>query len=98
MMSSASKLKQRRNKKAKEPSRQIKEIGDYLKPTKVIQKTMQPFAKLIGHDKSVEDVIFKPDSAHELCSVGIDRKVLFWDTRMRGQNQASQSHHQAGKD
>ena len=40
MMSSASKLKQRRNKKAKEPSRQIKEIGDYLKPTKVIQKTM----------------------------------------------------------
>ena len=37
---SGSKLKARRNKKAKEPSRQIKEIGDYLKPTKVIQKTM----------------------------------------------------------
>ena len=81
---SASKLKNRRHRKAKEPCRQIKEIGDYLKPTKVIQKTLQPFAKLIGHDKSVEDVIFRPDSANELCSVGIDRKVLLWDTRCRG--------------
>ena len=69
------------------PPRQIKEIGDYLKPTKIIQKTLQPFAKLIGHEKSVEDVIFKPDSAHELCSVGIDRKILFWDTRTQGQRQ-----------
>lgn len=59
---------------------------------------MQPFAKLIGHDKSVEDVIFKPDSAHELCSVGIDRKVLFWDTRMKGANQSHQQNNQAAKD
>ena len=41
-----------------------------------------PFAKLIGHTNSVEDVVFKPDSAHELVSVGIDKKVLLWDTRV----------------
>ena len=28
-------------------------------------------------------MIFKPDSAHELCSVGIDRKIIFWDTRVK---------------
>ena len=55
---------------------------------------MQPTAKLIGHEKSVEDVIFKPESAHELCSVGIDRKTLFWDTRMKGQpTQATSGSH-----
>jgi len=53
---------------------------------------MQPFAKLIGHDKSVEDVIFRPDSDHELCSVGVDRKILFWDTRAKGQNSSQSGH------
>ena len=28
-------------------------------------------------------MIFKPDSAHELCSVGIDKKIIFWDTRAK---------------
>ena len=48
--------------------------------------------RLIGHTESVEDVVFKPNSAHELCSVSIDQKILFWDTRVAGnrscQNQA----------
>ena len=63
--------------------RQIKEIGDYLCPAKTVKKTLQPFAKLVGHTSSVEDLIFKPDSAHELCSVGIDKKIIFWDTRVK---------------
>ena len=42
-----------------------------------------PFAKLVGHVNSVEDVVFKPDSANELVSVGIDKKVLLWDTRVK---------------
>ena len=63
--------------------RQIKEIGDYLCPAKTVKKNLQPFAKLVGHTSSVEDLIFKPDSAHELCSVGIDKKIIFWDTRVK---------------
>jgi hypothetical protein len=30
---------------------------------------------LAGHTKTVEDVVFKPASEHELCSVGDDSKV-----------------------
>ncbi len=30
---------------------------------------------LAGHSETVEDVVFKPASAHELCSVGDDFQV-----------------------
>ena len=63
-----------------------------------MQKTLQPFAKLIGHDKSVEDVIFRPDSSSELCSVGIDRKILFWDTRTKGIGQSTSAPTQSAND
>ena len=63
--------------------RQIKEIGDYLNPVKTVQKNLLPFARLIGHTNSVEDVVFKPGSEHELVSVGVDKKILFWDTRVK---------------
>ena len=72
----------RKNKHNILAPRQVKEIGDYLAPAKSVKKNLMPFAKLIGHTNSVEDVVFKPDSAHELVSVGIDKKVLLWDTRV----------------
>ena len=34
-----------------------------------------------GHTDTIEDVVFNPHSAHELCSVGDDRNMLFWDAR-----------------
>eukprot|EP00798_Chlamydomonas_sp_ICE-L_P030922 gene30922-35977_t len=37
--------------------------------------------KLKGHKDTVEDVVFKPDSTEQLCSVGDDHMVMFWDTR-----------------
>lgn len=36
---------------------------------------------LRGHKLSVEDAKFKPLDKDILCSVGVDRKVLFWDLR-----------------
>ena len=82
----------KKGKKELQP-RQVKEITDYLCAVKTVKKNLLPFAKLVGHTSSVEDVIFKPNSAHELCSVGIDKKILFWDTRVknaRGDNFLSQ--------
>ena len=35
----------------------------------------------MGHDKSVEDVAFNPNSAELLCSVGDDSALCFWDAR-----------------
>ena len=29
----------------------------------------------------MEDLVFKSDSIYELCSVGVDRQMLFWDVR-----------------
>ena len=34
-----------------------------------------------GHRATVEDVVWKPNSAAELASVGDDRGLLLWDTR-----------------
>lgn len=34
-----------------------------------------------GHTATIEDVVWKPDSASELASVGDDRGLLLWDTR-----------------
>ena len=34
-----------------------------------------------GHRATVEDVVWKPNSATELASVGDDRGLLLWDTR-----------------
>ena len=34
-----------------------------------------------GHTDIVEDVVWKPDSAAELASVGDDFSLLLWDTR-----------------
>ncbi|KAK9838348.1 hypothetical protein WJX81_006464 [Elliptochloris bilobata] len=38
-------------------------------------------SRLKGHTDTVEDVVWRPDSAAELASVGDDRALLFWDTR-----------------
>ena len=73
----------KKNKQNQVQPRQIKEIGDYLCPAKTVKKNLQPFAKLVGHTSSVEDVVFKPDSSTELVSVGVDKKILFWDTRAK---------------
>ena len=35
-----------------------------------------------GHSGNIEDLAFRPESSNELVSVGIDRYVLFWDTRV----------------
>jgi WD40 repeat protein len=37
--------------------------------------------QLKGHKLSVEDAKFKPGEKDILCSVGVDRRVLFWDLR-----------------
>lgn len=34
-----------------------------------------------GHTDTVDDVTFNPCSVDELCSVGDDRQLLFWDAR-----------------
>ncbi len=34
-----------------------------------------------GHSNTIEDVVWRPGSAHELASVGDDRALLLWDTR-----------------
>ena len=36
-----------------------------------------------GHSDTVEDVAFNPHSTNELCSVGDDRNMLFWDARTK---------------
>ena len=30
---------------------------------------------------NLEDLVFHPQSSCELCSVGVDRQVMLWDTR-----------------
>lgn len=45
------------------------------------QSSLKYKKQLHGHEKSLEDVAFKPGNAHMLCSVGVDRKVLVWDLR-----------------
>lgn len=42
---------------------------------------MQPFIKLVGHLGNIEDLIFRPEGISELCSVGVDKQILFWDIR-----------------
>lgn len=37
--------------------------------------------KLQGHTSTIEDVVFKPNSATQLASVGDDKRLLLWDTR-----------------
>eukprot|EP01017_Pseudomicrothorax_dubius_P010766 TRINITY_DN13890_c0_g1_i1.p1 TRINITY_DN13890_c0_g1~~TRINITY_DN13890_c0_g1_i1.p1 ORF type:complete len:270 (-),score=32.75 TRINITY_DN13890_c0_g1_i1:357-1166(-) len=41
-----------------------------------------PKEELRGHSKTVEDLSFCPSDKFKLCSVGDDRKVIVWDTRI----------------
>ena len=43
--------------------------------------TLEARVRLEGHDDTVNDVSFVPDSAVELVSVSDDSSLLFWDTR-----------------
>jgi len=42
---------------------------------------LAPALKFLGHVDTVEDVAFHPSSALELCSVGDDSALIFWDGR-----------------
>mmetsp|Transcript_10242 Transcript_10242/g.19377 ORF Transcript_10242/g.19377 Transcript_10242/m.19377 type:complete len:567 (+) Transcript_10242:151-1851(+) len=42
---------------------------------------LEPRMKFEGHKATVEDVKFNPQSDFELCSVGDDKSLLFWDSR-----------------
>ena len=46
-------------------------------------QTLNPRTYLTGHNKTVEDVCFKPGSDCELASVADDCMLLLWDTRER---------------
>ena len=39
--------------------------------------------ELAGHSDTIEDVCFNPRDEKELCSVGDDRGMFFWDTRSK---------------
>lgn len=58
----------------------------YQALTNVLTRGLQ----LEGHKATVEDVVFKASSEHELASVGDDRQLMMWDTRspakVRGSN------------
>ena len=43
--------------------------------------TLAPALTFVGHADTVEDVAFHPSSALELCSVGDDSALIFWDGR-----------------
>jgi len=61
-----------------------KNIANYLhepKPERRKHSLFKTHIKLKGHHKSVEDLVFKPGSKDVLCSVGVDRQVVFWDLR-----------------
>lgn len=51
--------------------------GDLRGPGKDVAAT----TRFEGHTDTVEDVCFKPDSHTEVCSVGDDQRLLFWDER-----------------
>ena len=61
-----------------------KNIANYLhepKPERRKHSLFKTHIKLRGHEKSVEDLVFKPNSKDILCSVGVDRQVVVWDLR-----------------
>ena len=45
---------------------------------------LYPKAKFVGHTDTVEAVACHPTSVSECCSVGDDKLLLFWDTRVEG--------------
>ena len=45
---------------------------------------LAPRMKFTGHTDTVDDVTFHPTSVDQLCSVGDDRQLLFWDARTAG--------------
>jgi len=42
---------------------------------------LQPLGEFRGHEHTVEDVCFHPHNDYEFCSVGDDKRLLFWDER-----------------
>lgn len=71
-------------KASKTQERMKKNIANYLhepKPERRKHSLFKTHTKLKGHNKSVEDLVFKPGSSDILCSVGVDRQVVFWDLR-----------------
>ena len=71
-------------KKSGAVCRHIKEVQEYLvTPDEAKNKrSLRPFARLSGHTGSIEGLQFKPESQYELVSVGVDKMVMFWDTRI----------------
>ena len=72
-------------KASKTQERMKKNIANYLhepKPERRKHSLFKAHTKLKGHNKSVEDLVFKPNSKDILCSVGVDRQAVFWDLRI----------------
>lgn len=75
---------EQKTKASKTQERMKKNIANYLhepKPERRKHSLFKAHIKLKGHTKSVEDLVFKPNSKDILCSVGVDRQVVFWDLR-----------------
>ena len=51
------------------------------RPIKEQKRPTDSLGQFQGHDATVEDVCFHPHSDNEFCSVGDDKRLLFWDER-----------------
>tara|TARA_B100000085_G_scaffold260402_1_gene263892 strand:- start:228 stop:1694 length:1467 start_codon:yes stop_codon:yes gene_type:complete len=47
-----------------------------------------------GHTDTIEDVCFNPQDERELCSVGDDRHMFFWDTRTKNSTGCAKGAHE----
>ena len=45
-------------------------------------KTNEMEQKLMGHTKRILGMCFSPFDENELCTLGADEKLVFWDTKM----------------
>jgi histone-binding protein RBBP4 len=59
-------------------------VGGGLSSTELARHTcVWARCELAGHTDTIEDVCFNPQNEKELCSVGDDRAMFFWDTRTK---------------
>ena len=70
---SESQNKQKNNKTLQRITKNIQSYLNDPKPDKKKPCRVECHMTLTGHTDSVEDLCFKPNSEHILCSVGVDR-------------------------
>jgi histone-binding protein RBBP4 len=59
-------------------------VGGGLSSTELARHTsIWARVEFSGHTDTIEDVCFNPRNERELCSVGDDRNMFFWDTRTK---------------